>query len=105
MPASDLENALLQLYRPLSLRTENSCEPVAYWIDDVRIRSQAFQDAYADYAKWSGKQQKLSIAAPPLASAWAGNFSSTIVTYMHTPFPGDQVDENFVLADQYSYHK
>ena len=81
------------------------CLNATFWRDDVRIRSQAMQDAYVDQSAQSGVQLTPYIVGPTTTSAWREDYSPPIFELMKTPFPGNVVDPEFTLVNAYSYHK
>lgn len=87
----------IELYNEPDL--DKICEKPELWVDDVRIRSQALQSAYSDYSSWSSTKASLVIAAPTTAAAWSDGYSNTVLTSMNTPFPSDQPDSGFTLAN------
>jgi hypothetical protein len=75
------------------------------WVDDVRIRSQALQDAFADYNKRVGKSLKPHLIGPATTVYWRTTYAGPMFQYMHTPFPDNVEDLSFTLFHAYSYHK
>lgn len=60
--------------------------------DDIRIRSQAMQDAYEDE---TNGQQKPNIVAGTLTIAWRSEFSTPLTQNWFTPFPDPAPTDDF----------
>ena len=76
------------------------CMDAERWRDDVRIKSDAVQNAFADVMP----ERQPELIAPATAASFSTNYGSEIFNYMHVPFLADGPDENWRLFDSYSYH-
>jgi len=76
-----------------------------YWADDMRIRSQALQDAFADHNTAANANLTPTLITPTTSVPWSSTYSPTTLQYIHTPFPGDQPSDTWLAATAYSYHK
>jgi hypothetical protein len=71
------------------------------WVDDIRIRSGAMQDAFAD----SGTGLKPHLIGPTTVVYWRTTYADPMFKNMHIPFPDNVEDPNFTLFHAYAYHK
>lgn len=81
------------------------CMEPAKWEDDVRIRSQALQDAFADHNSVKSTDLVPRLIGPTLAVYWRTSYSEPMFRLMHTPFPDNVEDRSFTLFHGYSFHK
>ena len=81
------------------------CLTPVIWEDDIRIRSMAMQDAFADHNAAYGTNIKPRLVGGTMAVYWREEFSEPLFRLMHTPFPGKKEDSNFTLFQDYSYHR
>lgn len=84
---------------------DDDCITPAIWEDDVRIRSMALQDAFADHNAVYGTDMKPRLIAGTLSVYWREAFSEPLFRLMHTPFPGNKQNPNFTLFQDYSFHR
>jgi hypothetical protein len=76
------------------------------WVDDIRIRSRAMQDAFEDHNKNDdGADLTPFLIGPTTTAYWRTAYSAPMFKNMHTPFPDNVEDPNFTLFHAYSYHK
>lgn len=75
------------------------------WVDDVRIRSRAMQDAFADHNRSAGKELVPHLIGPATTVYWRTTYAEPMFKYMNIPFPENVEDPNFTLFHAYSYHK
>ena len=83
----------------------NNCMNQATWEDDVRIRSQALQDAFADHNAVNSASLQVRLIGPTLSVYWKPSISEPMFRLMHTPFPSNVEDPTFTLFHDYSFHK
>jgi len=84
---------------------DSDCIDGPKWMDDMRIRSQALQEAFLDHNAATGGNLVPELAAPALSVAWRDAFSSPFVDYYNRPFPNDEPVDGFSVAKVYTYHK
>ena len=82
-----------------------NCMNQTIWEDDVRIRSQALQDAFADHNAANSASLQLKLIGPTMSVYWKASFSEPMFRLMHTPFPDNTEDQSFTLFNAYSYHR
>ena len=81
------------------------------WLDEVRVRSVALQDAYADHSSWSQRSIKPTLIVPPMsAPVFEGgrgtpSYGRLAVQDVHTKFPSLENDPNWWNGVEYSYHQ
>lgn len=61
---------------------KDPCMDEARWIDDMRIRSQAFQDAYSDHRDATGDSIKPIILGAPTSMAWNESYAYVLCFVM-----------------------
>lgn len=79
---------------------KDNCMDAVRWRDDMRIRSQALQDAYKDKGL-----QIPTIIGPSTATGWKEEISGTSIDWLHRPFPLGNEDRSWQAFDAYSFHK
>ena len=82
-----------------------ACMDPTKWVDDVRIRSQALQDAFGDHNTVRGTNLQPRLVGPTLTVYWRTSYSEPMFRLMHTPFPSNVEDPTFTLFHDYSFHK
>ena len=83
---------------------KDSCIDRTRWNSSYKIKSQALQDAFADYSMKSGREIKPYIIAPATAASFPINFAGDIIKDIDIPFLADEPDENWRAFDAYSFH-
>lgn len=89
--------SLVELYNEPD---RDDCMDAERWRDDMRIRSQALQDAYADK-----NLQVPTIIGPTTATGWKEEISGTTIEWMHRPFPLNNENRTWNAVNAYSFHK
>ncbi|KAI8103505.1 hypothetical protein M9435_004842 [Picochlorum sp. BPE23] len=83
---------------------KDSCIDRTRWNSSYKIKSQALQDAFADYSIKSGVEIKPYIIAPATAASFPTNFAGDIIKDINMTFLADEPDENWRVLDAYSFH-
>ena len=98
----------IELYNEPNL---DACLTSEIWLDEVRVRSVALQDAYADHSSWSQRSIKPTLIVPPMsAPVFEGgrgtpSYGRLAVQDVHTKFPSLENDPNWWNGVEYSYHQ
>lgn len=83
---------------------KDSCIDRTRWNSSYKIKSQALQDAFADYSIKSGKEISPYIIAPATAASFPINFSGDILKDIDMKFLAEMPDETWRVFDAYSFH-
>lgn len=90
---------------------DDACLDLEGWLDEVRVRGLALQDAYADHRQWSGESISLNLIVPPMSAPRldSGNgglaFGKLAIDDVHTKFPGLEKSATWWNAQEFSYHQ
>ena len=111
MGARFLANNLVNDIELYNEPNDDECLDAAGWLDEVRIRSIALQDAYADHRQWSGQSVALNLIVPPMSAprldSGSGGlaFGKMAIDDIHTKFPGLEKSGSWWNAKEFSYHQ
>lgn len=90
---------------------DDDCLSAEVWLDEVRVRGLALQDAYADHKQWSGQSVAINLIVPPMSAPRldSGNgglaFGKLAIDDVHTKFPGLEKSATWWNAREFAYHQ